>query len=201
MITMRDEMRYEVIVIGGSAGCLTALAELLPVFPASYPIPIVIAQHLHPLQDRYFIEHYAGMCNLKVKEADEKEAILPGVITFAPPNYHLLIERDRTFSLSIDEKVNYSRPSIDVLFESAVDVYGRRCIGVILTGANNDGAQGLRMVQKKGGLTIVQDPNTAESAYMPRAAIQVTEVDYILPLQEIGKLLLNIPQLSQSNAA
>lgn len=191
--------RYEVIVMGGSAGSLTALAELLPVFPAGYPLPIVIVQHLHPLQDRYFIEHYAGMCALKVKEAEEKEPILPGVITFAPPNYHLLIEDDRTFSLSVDEKVNYSRPSIDVLFESAADAYGPRCIGVILTGANPDGALGLAKIRAKGGMAIVQDPETAESSYMPRAAIQATAVNAILPVREIGKLLCEIPQMMNSS--
>ena len=113
----------------------------------------------------------------------DKEAIKPANVYFAPPNYHLLINDDKTFSLSIDDKVNYARPSIDVLFESAVDVYAPWLVGVILTGANNDGAQGLRLIKERGGLAIVQDPQTAESAYMPKAALEATQVDYVLPLR------------------
>ena len=172
---------------------MTALTELLPVFPAGYPLPIVVAQHLHPWQDNYHLEHFGGQCALAVKEARDKEAIEAGNIYFAPPNYHLLINDDKTFSLSIDDKVNYARPSIDVLFESAVDVYAPWLVGLILTGANNDGAEGLRLIKESGGLAIVQDPQTAESGYMPKAALEATRVDYVLPLQEIGKLLLKIP--------
>ncbi|GIK42394.1 MAG: putative chemotaxis protein-glutamate methylesterase [Chloroflexota bacterium] len=186
--------RYRLIVIGGSAGATAALSELLPIFPAAYPLPIVVVQHLHPLQDRSFIERFTGQCALTVKEADDKEVIKAGHIYFAPPNYHLLVEEDKSFSLSIDEKVNYTRPSIDVLFASAADAYGPGLIGVILTGANHDGAQGLRLIKGRGGLTIVQDPSTAESAYMPRAALEATAVDHILSLQDIGRLLLETPQ-------
>ena len=173
---------------------MAALTELLPVFPAGYPLPIVIAQHLHPWQDNYHVEHFNDQCALTVKEARDKETIEAGNIYIAPPNYHLLINDDKTFSLSIDDKVNYARPSIDVLFESAVDAYGPWLVGVILTGANNDGALGLRLIKEKGGLTVVQDPKTAESSYMPKAALEATQVDYILPLREIGKLLLEIPR-------
>ena len=189
-------MRFEMIVIGASAGGITAFAELLPIFPTGYPIPIAIVQHLHPLQDRYHVEHFSNLCSLKVKEADDKEPIRAGWIYFAPPNYHLYIEDERIFSLSIDAKVNYSRPSIDVLFESAGDVYRHRLVGVVLTGANNDGAHGLCVIKQKGGMTIVQDPKTAESPYMPEAASKATKVDYILPLQEIGKFLLDIQNQS-----
>jgi len=185
---------HQVIVMGGSAGSSTALTELLPVFPVDYPLPIVVVQHLHPLQGGYFTERFSHRCALKIKEADEKEPIKAGHIYFAPPNYHLLIEDDHTFSLSVDERINYARPAIDVLFESAADAYAPWLIGVILTGANNDGARGLRLIKQKGGLTIVQDPKTAESAYMPRAALEATIVDYVLPLHEIGRLLLEIPQ-------
>jgi two-component system chemotaxis response regulator CheB len=186
--------RYQIIVIGGSAGAMAALTKLLPVFPAGYPLPIVIAQHLHPWQDDYHLEHFGDQCALTVKEAADKESIEAGTIYFAPPNYHLLINDDKTFSLSVDDKVNYARPSIDVLFESAVDVYAPWLVGVILTGANNDGAEGLRLIKESGGLAIVQDPQTAESAYMPKAALAATKVDYVLPLPEIGKLLLEIPR-------
>jgi two-component system chemotaxis response regulator CheB len=186
--------RYQIIVIGGSAGAMAALTKLLPVFPAGYPLPIVIAQHLHPWQDDYHLEHFGDQCALTVKEAADKESIEAGTIYFAPPNYHLLINDDKTFSLSVDDKVNYARPSIDVLFESAVDVYAPWLVGVILTGANNDGAEGLRLIKENGGLAIVQDPQTAESAYMPKAALAATKVDYVLPLPEISKLLLEIPR-------
>ncbi len=186
--------RYQIITIGGSAGAMAALSQLLPVFPAGYPLPIVIAQHLHPWQDDYHLEHFGDQCALPVKEARDKEAVEAGNIYFAPPNYHLLINDDKTFSLSIDDKVNYARPSIDVLFESVVDVYAPWIVGVILTGANNDGAEGLRLIKEKGGVTIVQDPQTAESAYMPKAALAVAKVDYVLSLTEIGQLLLELPQ-------
>jgi len=166
------------------------LRELLVAFPATYALPIIVVQHLHPLQDNLFPEHLNQKIVLTVKEADEKESIETGCVYFAPPNYHLLIEEDRTFSLSVDERVNYSRPAIDVLFESAADVYGSGAIGVILTGANNDGAQGLRLIKEKGGLTVVQDPETAESPFMPRAAIEATHVDHILALPAIARLLI-----------
>ena len=188
------QTKYQVIVIGGSAGAMTVLIELLSGLPAGFPVPIVIAVHLHPRQDSSHVERLASQCALTVKEADEKEPIRPGTVYLAPPNYHLLIENDRTFSLSIDERVNYSRPSIDVLFETAAQVYGPHLIGVILTGANNDGAHGLQMVKERGGLTIVQDPRTAESTYMPQAARETTPVDHVLSVPEIGNLLVKLVQ-------
>ena len=187
-----------IIVIGGSAGAITALGKLLSVFPAQFPLPIVVAIHLHPLQDRYYLQHFSERSNLKIKEAEEKETILPDCVYFAPPNYHLLIEDDLTLSLSIDSKVNFSRPSIDVLFESAVDACAPKLIGVILTGANEDGAQGLRAIKQKGGIAIVQDPKTAESPYMPQAALNATPVDYVLSIEEIGRRLIEIGQRPDS---
>jgi two-component system chemotaxis response regulator CheB len=187
-----EKGRYQLIVIGGSAGATTALMKLLPIFPVDYPLPIAVVQHLHPLQDSYFVERFDRSCDLTVKEAGDKEKLLPGHVYFAPVNYHLLIEPDKTFALSIDERVNYARPSIDVLFESAAEAYGPGLIGVVLTGANQDGAQGLRAIKDRGGLAIVQDPDTAESPYMPRAALEATLVDFILPLPDIGRLLVEI---------
>lgn len=182
--------RYELVVIGASAGGIAALTELLSALPAGYSLPTVVVQHLHPLQDSSFVEYLNRESVLTIKEADEKEAIEAGHAYFAPPNYHLLIEDDRTFSLSVDQRVNYARPAIDVLFESAADVYGAGVIGVILTGANDDGAQGLRSIQESGGLTIVQDPETAETPVMPRAAIAATRADHILTLPQIAELLI-----------
>jgi two-component system chemotaxis response regulator CheB len=177
---------------------MTVLVELLPDFPADFPAPIVIAVHLHPRQDNAHIERLASYCALHVKEADEKEPLQAGTIYFAPPNYHLLIESDRTFSLSIDERVNYARPSIDVLFETAAQVYGPQAIGVVLTGANNDGANGLRCIKERGGLILVQDPRTAESTYMPQAGLEATAADHVLSVPEISKLLMKIVQSSNA---
>jgi two-component system chemotaxis response regulator CheB len=140
------------------------------------------------------LEHFSKLCSLNIKEADEKENIQAGYVYFAPPNYHLLIENDKTFSLSTDEKVNYSRPSIDVLFESAANAYGPRLAAIILTGANNDGAEGLRRIKQKGGLVIVQDPQSAENSYMPAAALKAVKPDFVLSLVEIGRWLTQAAQ-------
>jgi len=184
--------RYEAIVIGTSQGGMTALTQLLPVLPQDYPIPVIVVQHVHPSQGEFLTEYYDERCALTVKEADEKESIQSGYIYFAPPDYHLLIEKNKSFSLSIDNKVNYARPSIDVLFESAADTYSSDLVGIILTGANNDGAHGLDKIKQKGGLTIVQDPETAESSSMPQAAIDVVEADYVMSLEEIKNLLIEL---------
>lgn len=180
---------YAAVVIGASAGGTTALQQILPYLPASFPLPIIIAQHLHPLQRGVAIVHSNGGSVLMVKDADEKEAIRPGFVYFAPPNYHLLVEADHTFGLSIDPKVNFTRPSVDVLFESAADVYGAKLVGIILSGANHDGAAGLRYIKQRGGLTIVQDPADAEVGYMPRCAIEAAHPDYVLASLDICKFL------------
>lgn len=182
-------MEYEAIVMGVSAGGMEALSAIFPDLSADFPLPVIVVQHQHPTSDDFLVRYLNERCSLKVKQADEKESILPGVIYIAPPNYHLMVEEDRTFSLSVDEPVNYARPSIDVLFETAVDAYGARLVGVILTGASSDGSLGLKRIKESGGLTMVQDPETAEADIMPRAAIGATETDYVLPLEEIGTFL------------
>ena len=183
---------YKCIVIGVSAGGMEALDRLFASIPKDFPLPIIIVQHLHKSNIGYFLEYYNQRCALNVKEADEKEPIKPGNIYFAPAGYHLLIEDDETFTLSAAEKVNFSRPSIDILFESAAYVYGSQLIGIILTGANNDGAKGMKLVKKYGGLTIVQDPNEAEYPVMPQAAIDEVKMDYVLPIKAIIELLINL---------
>jgi two-component system chemotaxis response regulator CheB len=188
------------VVVGVSAGGLDALRVLLGLLPAGFAMPVVIAQHLHPQQDKSFIEIFGKACPLPVREAEEKEEAAPGVVYFAPPNYHLLIELDRTFSLSVDEKVNFSRPSIDVLFESAAEAYGAALIGVILTGASRDGAAGLRRIKETGGMAVVQDPATAQFRIMPAAALEETQVDHVLSLPEIGRLLAVIGGASPAPA-
>ncbi|MBF0317077.1 MAG: chemotaxis protein CheB [Nitrospirae bacterium] len=189
----RDEYkRYEAVVIGASAGGTSALREILPSLPEGFSLPVVVVQHLHPSSRDDMPALYKDSCRLRVKQADEKEAIVSGCVYFAPANYHLLIEDDRTFSLSVDAPVNFSRPSIDVLFESAADVYGSALIGVVLTGANNDGSLGLRKIKAAGATVIVQDPDTAECSSMPAAAIAATSVDYILALKDIADVIVRL---------
>lgn len=182
------------IVIGVSSGGLNAMKYLFPALPADFSIPIIVVQHISSHSDNHWIALLNSMSMLNVKEADEKEKINPGTIYIAPANYHLLIEEDHTFSFTIDEKVNFARPSIDVLFETAANAYGHQLIGVVLTGANHDGALGLKKIKKMGGLTIVQDPATAEAGHMPASAIKETSPDHILPLEDIAQLLININQ-------
>lgn len=176
-------------MIGSSAGGLNALKTIFRGLSKRFNIPLIIVQHISPDAENYLIQILHDLRKLKVKEADEKERPVPGVAYLAPPNYHLLLEADRTFTLTIDERVNYARPSIDVLFETAAEAYKDKLIGIILTGANNDGSQGLKKIKDFGGLTIVQDPETAEVESMPRAAIQTAVVDHIIPLDEIAAFL------------
>jgi two-component system chemotaxis response regulator CheB len=183
---------YEAAVLGVSAGGLQALMKIIPALPAAFPLPIAIVQHLGVRSDAYL----AGLLNrnsaIEVKEAEDKETLSPGTAYLAPAGYHLLIEPDKSFSLSVDDKVNFSRPSIDLLFESAADAFGETLIGVVLTGANSDGAQGLKAIKRRGGLAVVQNPKTAEASFMPRAAIAATAVDHIVELEHIAMLLLKL---------
>lgn len=158
------------VVIGASAGAIQALARILLALPVTYSIPVLIVIHI-PADRPDIAPLFRSRCRLAVKEAEDKEPILPGIVYFAPAGYHLLVERDRSVSLSMDEPVLYSRPSIDVLFESAVDAYSADLVGVILTGANEDGAEGLRAVEAAGGAALVEHPAAAFAAAMPSAAL------------------------------
>lgn len=180
---------FQAIVIGCSYGGLQALEKILSELPKGFPIPLAVVQHISPNPGGLLASLLGRTANLTVKEAEDKETVAPGTIYLAPPDYHLLIERGAAFSLSSDEKVNYSRPSIDVLFESAADAYGPGLMGVILTGANADGAIGLKRIKEQGGFTVVQDPRTAAASEMPRAAIEQTGPDLVIPLEEIGPFL------------
>ncbi len=181
--------QYNLIVIGVSAGGMGALSKLLPIFNKDCKLSIVIVQHRARSKNNYFIEHFHKLCPMPVQEAVSLMKIESNNIYFAPAGYHLLIEKDKTFSLSCDEKVKHSRPSIDVLFESAADVYRENLIGLILTGANDDGADGIRKIKQNGGLTIVQDPDEAEYPIMPESTIKKTQVDYIVKIDDINKIL------------
>ncbi|OQX82471.1 MAG: chemotaxis protein CheB [Bacteroidetes bacterium 4484_276] len=185
-----EKRKFSAVVIGVSAGGSKAMQLILPALPANFPLPIIIIQHISAQSDGYFIEHLNSVCEISVKEAAEKEKAKAGTVYFCPPNYHLLVEEDGTFSLSTEGRVNYARPAIDVLFETAAYAYGHNLIGIILTGANSDGSQGLKMIKEFGGFTIVQDPKTAEVDSMPLAAITASTVDKILPLNKIAGALL-----------
>jgi len=180
------------VVIGVSAGGIEALKVILTPLPASFPLPIAIVQHRDERSDDFLAEYLNRLSALAVSEAEDKEPLCAGHAYLAPAGHHLLLESDRSFSLSVDPRVNYSCPSIDVLFESAADAFEESLIGIVLTGANADGAQGLKAIKARGGLTIVQDPQTAQAAAMPRAALAATAVDYLVDLSEIAPLLLQI---------
>jgi len=185
-------MHYEAIVIGVSSGGMDAMKILFSMLPDSFSIPIVIVQHISPRSDSEWIRLMNQENRIRITEVEEKEKLQPGNAYLAPPNYHVLIEKDWTFTLSADPRVNFARPSVDVLFDSAADAFGAKLIGIILTGANSDGARGLKKIKTCGGLTIVEDPTTCTIAGMPKAAIAAMKPDYILPLKEIGLLLLEL---------
>ncbi|MCP8686433.1 chemotaxis protein CheB [Marinobacterium sedimentorum] len=189
---MDSTQKFELVVIGTSAGGLQALKRLLAELPGDLSFPILIVQHISPRSDGNWVSILNAQCALEIKEADEKEAIVPGKVYLAPANYHLLVEEDRSCTLTLDESVNYARPSIDVLFETAAQSCGAGLIGIVMTGANSDGARGLQSIKNNGGLTIVQDPETAESSTMPLAAIRLAEPDYVLPIDEIRELLISL---------
>src|SRR5665647_1282864 len=185
-------MRYEAIVIGVSSGGMNAMKVIFSLLPKGFSIPVIIVQHVSAHSNNQWIKLLNDKSNLYIKEADEKEKIENGTIYIAPANYHLMIEKNKTFSLTIDERVNYARPSIDVLFESAAEAYKDKLIGVILTGSNNDGTNGIKRIKECGGLAIIQNPETAESSYMPASAIATNQPDYILSLEEITALLIKL---------
>lgn len=184
-------MAFELVVIGTSWGGLKAIEILLSGLPKKFPLAIAIVQHRQKNAGELLCELLQHHSLLPVLEVEDKQIIAPGHVYLAPADYHLLVEPGN-FALSTEAPVLYSRPSIDLLFESAADAYTSRAIGVILTGANRDGALGLASLKKRGGLAIVQDPTEAESSYMPTAAIAATQVDTILPLAKITSCLIEL---------
>jgi len=192
-------MKYEAVVLGVSSGGMTALKFIFSALPAHFRIPIIVVQHISPHSDNEWINLLNNKSNLTIKEADEKEKIESGNVYIAAANYHLLIESDKTFSLTIDERVNFARPSIDVLFESAAEVYKEKLIGIVLTGSNNDGAKGIKRIKELGGMVIIQDPKTAESSTMPASAIAAVQTDYILSLDKIVQLLIKLTQTNSNH--
>lgn len=184
-----SRMPVEAIVVGASTGALEALAELLAPLPASFRLPILVVVHLSPDRKSILAELLDAKCNVDVREADDKEPIEPGTVYLAPPDYHLLVEPDKRLSLSSEEPVHYSRPSVDVLFETAAEAFGPRLIGVILTGANDDGARGLKAITSAGGIAIVQTPELAHVSTMPLAALKICPEAHTLSLEEMTAFL------------
>jgi two-component system chemotaxis response regulator CheB len=189
---------FQLVVIGASLGGLNALTVVLRNLPKNFPVPVAVAQHRHPYANEdlsALLQHYS---NLIVKDAEDKEEILPGRVYLAPADYHLLVESRNSkmgsphFALSTEAAVIYTRPSIDVLFESAADAYAQKLIGVILSGANQDGTKGLARIKARGGKTVVQQPQTAECQIMPASAIASVMVDKILPLPDIASFLTQV---------
>lgn len=180
--------QFEIVVVGTSTGGLKALQTLLSDLPADFPLPIVIVQHRGRDSETGLCEFLRRESNLPVSEPEDKEPVLGGRAYLAPRDYHLLIE-NRSFALSTEPPVEFARPSIDVLFESAADEYGEKAIGVILTGANHDGARGLESIKSRGGLTLVEDPSTAACREMPDAALARVRADWVLPLPEMAQRL------------
>ena len=186
----------EAIVIGASAGGVEALFTLLGPLRKGFVLPIIVVLHLPEAGRSQLAEVFARRVSLPVLEARDKTRVEAGTLYFAGPGYHLSVEQDRSFSLSLEDRVHYSRPAIDYLFESAADAYGPALAAVLLTGANRDGARGLAQVKQRGGLTIVQDPAEAQVATMPLAALDIVAPDHILPLRGIGRLLVELERIA-----
>jgi len=186
---------YEIVVVGCSMGGMHALSIILGSLPKDFPLPIVVVQHRYRTSSEDLPDYYRRHAAINVVDADDKQWLHPGCAYLAPANYHLLVDKAEghgELSLSVDDAVAYSRPSIDVLFESAAEAYGAGVIALILTGANSDGARGAVHIKRRGGFIAVQDPATAEAPAMPQAAIDAVRVDRILPLERIGPFLIEL---------
>ncbi|MBB6095232.1 two-component system chemotaxis response regulator CheB [Povalibacter uvarum] len=184
-----SDARFDAVVVGGSAGALEVLRQILRTMPATTAVPVVVVLHLPPRPPEGLPELLARDCLLAVQQAEDKEPLQPGVVYLAPPGYHLLIESHRAFALSVDDPVHFSRPSIDVLFQSARDTYGGRLLAMLLSGASADGAAGLHEVAAVGGITIVQSPAASEAAAMPSAALALFKPTYVWTPAEMTKEL------------
>jgi two-component system chemotaxis response regulator CheB len=193
----------ELIVIGCSLGGMNALQVILSNLTHDFCVPIAVAQHRHKKSNESLPAYFRRQTDLKVVDAEDKQWIQPGHVYLAPADYHLLIERNGArgeLSLSVDEAVRHSRPSIDVLFESAADAYKDRVVAIVLTGANDDGSRGAARIKARGGIVVAQHPETAEAPAMPRATIEAVQVDRILRLEEIAPFLTEVchPTVSHS---
>ncbi len=185
-------MTATAVVIGASAGAVPALLTILPALPATYPLPVMVVVHVPPDRENALVALFGAKSKIVIKEAEDKEDAAPGVVYFAPSDYHLLVETDGALSLSADAVVHHSRPAIDVLFETAADAFGSGLAGIVLTGANEDGAAGLAAVARAGGAAVVEDPDHAYSPFMPAAALRACPTAKVLSLPQIRDYLLKL---------
>lgn len=179
----------QAVVIGASSGGVHALKILLQGLPADFQPAVIVVLHSAARDHQNLAQHYATVCALPVSEAVERTAVLPGHVYLAPPGYHLLVEHGPRFALSVDPKVCHVRPAADVLFHSAADVWRDALVGVILTGANEDGAQGAVDIRSRGGCVVIQDPASAEFAVMPQSALRLAGADHVVSLEQMAALL------------
>jgi two-component system chemotaxis response regulator CheB len=186
----------EAIVMGASAGGVEALLNILSPLREGFALPIIVVLHLPDERRSQLAEVFARRVSMPVLEASDKTLVDAGTLYFAAPGYHLSVEQDRSFSLSLEDRVHHSRPAIDYLFESAADAYGASLAAVLLTGANRDGASGLAQVKHRGGLTVVQDPDEAQVATMPKAALDLHRPDHILTIHGISRLLVELERIA-----
>lgn len=187
-----SQHRFRAVVLGVSSGGVEALKLVIGSLPADFTLPVMVVAHISPEADNGLALLLDELCAIRVKEADELEKAAAGTVYLAPPNYHLQVEKDATLSLSVDPPVRFARPSVDVLFEAAADAFGPALIGVVMTGAGNDGSEGLRRIKDAGGVTVVQDPAGALVDSMPASAIEAVAPDYIVPLERIAPLLVRL---------
>lgn len=183
---------FKAVIIGGSAGSFRVITRILQTIPKNYPLPVLLNLHRLKHVRSGFVEALSIKSNIPVIEPYDKESIKPGRAYLAPSNYHMYIELNKKIALSTEEPVNHSRPSIDVSFETAAQTYGKNLLGIILSGANRDGAHGLKKLKNQGGTAIVQNPEECEVPTMTQAALKLTEADYILSSSQIIDFLLNI---------
>ena len=181
------------VVIGGSTGSIDVLLRLVPALPNPLPFAIIVVVHRKNTSDSALADLLAARAAVPVREVEDKDVLTIGTIYLAPADYHLLLEKDGSFTLDYSEKVHYSRPSIDVTFESVADVYGSDTIGILLSGANADGTDGMQAIRQAGGTTVVQHPDSAQIAYMPQQAMQHVAIDHVLTIPEIIQFLSNRP--------
>jgi two-component system chemotaxis response regulator CheB len=182
----------KVVIIGGSAGSLNALMQILPELPDLNGFAIVLVVHRKSTDDQTLEDLISLKSSIPFKLTEDKVPLLPGYVYVAPSNYHLLFEKNETLSLDISEKINYSRPSIDVSFESAAEIFGSSLVGILLSGSNSDGTQGLKMIKDAGGTIAVQNPLSADMPFMPNNAILYNDPEYILNINEILRFIISI---------
>lgn len=185
---------YDAVVVGGSSGGIDALIHILPALPASLRVPVLVVVHLPRDRPSLLADIFRARCRLPLREAQDQEPLAAGTVYFAPPDYHLLVDQGPRLALSVDALEHFSRPSIDVLFESAADQFGERLLGILLSGANEDGARGMQAIAASGGLAVVQDPASAAVPTMPRAALARTAAHHVLPPPDIATLLSTLHQ-------